>query len=86
MAELTKEVCGNCGGKDCVLFCGNEFTDFLCKKCGQKNLFVALQKLETITPCKNPDDRHDLRISKHGLFCPKCYTCFNQDGTKRDVP
>lgn len=85
MAQLTKEVCGNCGGQGCVLFCDNEFTDFLCKKCGATNLLCVLPKLESTTPCKKEGDRHDLRISKQGLFCPKCYTVFNQDGTECDT-
>lgn len=81
MAELIKEQCYNCGGKNCVLFCGNEFTDFYCKKCGATNLLVTLKKVEDLTPCKK--GKHDIRISRQGLFCPLCWTLFNQDGTEK---
>lgn len=82
MAELVKDRCHNCGNTDCVLFCDNEFTDFLCKKCGATNLVVCLPRVEEVTPCKN-SSRHDLRVSKQGLFCLKCYKLFDQNGKER---
>lgn len=85
MAERIKDQCHNCGNKDCVLFCGNEFTDFFCEKCSATNLFVCLKRIEEVTPCKN-GARHDIRISRQGLFCPKCWTLFNLNGKKRKEP
>jgi predicted RNA-binding Zn-ribbon protein involved in translation (DUF1610 family) len=75
MAEITKEKCSNCGAEG-LLFCDNEFTDFLCRSCGATNLRATLAKLETVMPCKN-SERHDMRIAKGGkIFCPLCWTEF----------
>lgn len=75
MAKLMQDsVCGNCGNKNCVLFCDNEFTDEYCKNCGESNLFVGLKKVETEMPCKD-NKRHDIRIARgRKIFCPICYT------------
>ena len=75
MADLTKDICGNCG-EQTVYFCSNEFTDYWCKSCGAVNLFVALHKIETRIPCK-PGFVHDIRIAKGDkLFCPRCWKEF----------
>jgi hypothetical protein len=37
MADRTDEVCARCG-KEGLLFCDNQFTDWYCKNCGATNL------------------------------------------------